>query len=519
MKWQIILAAAVTSSISSFTFAQSPGRGGERPIEQFKQVLEQLELSQDQKVKIGKIVRDKMPDLRQAEEESRSMDATGRRVLLQEQMESIRSAIKAELTDDQQKLFDEKVDQIRTDRQARARDQAGATSRPANAAPGAPAARDRVLQAGQRLSDALEKLDLTDEQKSLVAPVVEKVKSDSATLRAEAVNIDPEVVREQARTIQQEARDSLSQILSPEQQVELRELLRPQRPGDAGGPRNNAAGAGKTREGDRAPNNGATGNAAPDGPRQNAGGPSRDNNAGERRRQRRGNADAPAEAPEKSPEPSMSNQTTMGEAPMEGSKQDQAMDTATPKAAQKSAGSARPAPTAVDQPAPTATVGQALPPFTLSRLDGRPVTRELLVGKPAVIIFGSYSSPNFRDKLPRLQNLYETYGKKANFLIVYTREAHPAGQWDVQRNIEQGIAVEASTSLEQRMTAARVLRDTLKTSMDVVADDFDDKFTTALAGFPNAAIVVDAKGQIVARQQWAEPFGIEASLRGVLREP
>jgi thiol-disulfide isomerase/thioredoxin len=162
-------------------------------------------------------------------------------------------------------------------------------------------------------------------------------------------------------------------------------------------------------------------------------------------------------------------------------------------------------------------VGDVLPEFTLVRVDGRSVTRQSLQGKPVVFLFGSYTSPSFRDRMPALIELSKKLGNRVTFVVLYTREAHPKGQWEVQRNIDEEIYLDQHQSLDDRMAAARLARDKLGIPFDVLPDPMNDAMTKLLKGFPNAAVVVDAKGTIIARQKWMEPTGIEIHLESLER--
>jgi len=53
---------------------------------------------------------------------------------------------------------------------------------------------------------------------------------------------------------------------------------------------------------------------------------------------------------------------------------------------------------------------------------------------PVVLVFGSYTCPNFRSSAEALKALQVKYGAKAQFLLVYIREAHADGDWQSTRN-------------------------------------------------------------------------------------
>ncbi len=58
-----------------------------------------------------------------------------------------------------------------------------------------------------------------------------------------------------------------------------------------------------------------------------------------------------------------------------------------------------------------------------------------------VVLVGSASSPAFRDRLADLEQLHREVLREADLLIIYTREQHPAGEWTVERNTDEGVEI------------------------------------------------------------------------------
>ena len=161
--------------------------------------------------------------------------------------------------------------------------------------------------------------------------------------------------------------------------------------------------------------------------------------------------------------------------------------------------------------------GADAPPFRLSRLSGSPVTLDSFVNKPLVLVFGSYSAPTFRDKVAELDQLKRRYEGRAAFLIIYTREAYPAGEWEVQRNLGEQIKIEQHKSLEDRQHLAKLARDALKIQTDIAVDDIDDAVAGAYDAVPNGAYVL-LNGKIVARQKWADPLGLPTWIDATMKK-
>jgi Spy/CpxP family protein refolding chaperone len=147
-----------------------------------------------------------------------------------------------------------------------------------------------------------------------------------------------------------------------------------------------------------------------------------------------------------------------------------------------------------------------------TRLDGRAVPISTYKGKPLVLIFGSYSCPSFREHAKGLDELQRRYAAKANFLLVYTKEAHPVGGWEVQRNKDAEISVPQAKDEAARLAAAKQARTKLGLNMATAVDSMDDQLVAAFDAFPNGAVILDREGQIAARQKWAEPRGLRILL-------
>lgn len=174
-----------------------------------------------------------------------------------------------------------------------------------------------------------------------------------------------------------------------------------------------------------------------------------------------------------------------------------------------------------DQPQhATIDIGQKVPDFALNRLDGKAVTLASFKSRPVVLIFGSYTSPSFRQRVQQFQSLAKEFDKSVDVVVIYTAEAHPKGEWEVERNQQEGIEVAKHLNMDERFAAARLARDKLKLStelMPIVPDKMDDAFTHSLGGFPNGMAIIDGSGQLYARQKWADVFAARTQLETLLK--
>ncbi|HEX3358037.1 MAG TPA: deiodinase-like protein [Tepidisphaeraceae bacterium] len=157
-------------------------------------------------------------------------------------------------------------------------------------------------------------------------------------------------------------------------------------------------------------------------------------------------------------------------------------------------------------------VGDAAPDFNLETLSGRNVQLSSFKGKPLVIEFGSYSSPSFRQRAAKFDELARQYGNRANFLIIYTAEAHPAGGWEVDRNRDEGIRIPKAADLTERKSEAKQAKQLLKIVVPIATDDMKDKTANDYSAGENTAIVVGRDGKISTRETWMDPYRLKIAL-------
>lgn len=92
--------------------------------------------------------------------------------------------------------------------------------------------------------------------------------------------------------------------------------------------------------------------------------------------------------------------------------------------------------------------------------------------------------------------MYRQYRKKADFKIVYIREAHPVDGWRMRVNDREGIEVKQPKTLEGREKVADVCAAKLKISIPIVVDGIDNAVEKAYAGWPVRAYIVGKNGKI-----------------------
>jgi hypothetical protein len=85
---------------------------------------------------------------------------------------------------------------------------------------------------------------------------------------------------------------------------------------------------------------------------------------------------------------------------------------------------------------------------------------------------------------------------KADFFVVYIREAHPTDGWQVPQNRRQGVLVPTAKSEKDRNDAAHKCSLGLNLSLPMLIDGMDDAVERAYAGWPDRIYVIGKDGRI-----------------------
>ena len=158
-----------------------------------------------------------------------------------------------------------------------------------------------------------------------------------------------------------------------------------------------------------------------------------------------------------------------------------------------------------------AAPGDLFPDFELITTEGARLVNEDVFGdKPVIFVFGSMTCPMTASAAPSVQELYDEFGDRVNFIMMYVREAHP-GEFFMQPE-----------TIEQKLKHALALRDFYDIQWTVAVDNVDGELHRSLDPKPNSAYLVDSDGTILFRSLWASDYNalrqaLDAALAG--REP
>jgi tetratricopeptide (TPR) repeat protein len=135
----------------------------------------------------------------------------------------------------------------------------------------------------------------------------------------------------------------------------------------------------------------------------------------------------------------------------------------------------------------------------------------------AVIVFGSYSCPNFRSSADELKRLYRQYGARVPFLLVYIREAHANGYWQSTRNEREGVELEPAANMTEKQDHAVMCSRKLHLPFPAVVDGMNGAVENAYAAWPSRLFVVGKDGRVRYSTRLTEldfhPVELEAVLR------
>lgn len=140
-----------------------------------------------------------------------------------------------------------------------------------------------------------------------------------------------------------------------------------------------------------------------------------------------------------------------------------------------------------------AQVGAPAPEFTAQALDGTIIRLSDFRGRSHVVMMtGAVTSPMCAFEVPALNGLQDEFSdKNFSFLLLYTRESHPAENYG------------AHESFEQKLSYARELQRLENIRLPMIVDHLDGRIHRAYGPWPNALFVIDKDGRLIFRSNMA----------------
>ena len=148
------------------------------------------------------------------------------------------------------------------------------------------------------------------------------------------------------------------------------------------------------------------------------------------------------------------------------------------------------------QPGPR--LDESAPDFTLKTNDGKAeITLSKLRGpKPLVLVFGSFTCGPFRSQAGNMEKLYRRYKDRANFAMVYVRDAHPTDGWRMDSNDRFGVTTEQPKTYGERVEIAQKCGRLLDLGFPMLVDTIDDAIGARYSGMPGRLYLLDREGKI-----------------------
>jgi len=173
---------------------------------------------------------------------------------------------------------------------------------------------------------------------------------------------------------------------------------------------------------------------------------------------------------------------------------------------------------------PGPSVGDKAIDFTLKTADNLQDIRlsEQYREKPLVLVFGNFTCGPFRAHSGNAERVYRLYHDRANFLMVYVREAHPKEGWKLRMNTRYEIEIPQPATQEERVLVAQRCQKHIAAPWPMVVDRLDDEVGKAYSGMPSRLYLIDTDGTVVYKSGRG-PFGfkpaeLEQSLVWLLTE-
>lgn len=173
--------------------------------------------------------------------------------------------------------------------------------------------------------------------------------------------------------------------------------------------------------------------------------------------------------------------------------------------------------TADEQPGPR--LGDLAPEFTVTTRESaeRITLARLRNAGPVMLVFGSYTCPNFRAASAALNRLYTQYKDRVPFYLIYIREAHSTADWQSTRNEREGIALLPAKNRNEQEEHATLCVRKLGLNFPALLDDINGTAEKTYSAWPSRAYVIDRLGRIAFRTGLSEldfkPDQLEAAIR------
>ena len=144
-------------------------------------------------------------------------------------------------------------------------------------------------------------------------------------------------------------------------------------------------------------------------------------------------------------------------------------------------------------------VGDLAPDFELKKLgsEERVQLSSFADKKPVALIFGSYTCPRFRGRVPSLKELPRMFRGKVELLLIYISEAHPTDGSQDEENMKDGILLPSPRNMGEKEGYASTCVLGLKIDgFTTLIDGMDNRVEQEYSAWPNRLYLIGKDGRI-----------------------
>jgi Iodothyronine deiodinase len=98
--------------------------------------------------------------------------------------------------------------------------------------------------------------------------------------------------------------------------------------------------------------------------------------------------------------------------------------------------------------------------------------------------------------LAEIQKIKREFSGKAEFLMVYIKEAHPEDEWQMESNVKGNVVFEQPKTFEARLDLAKTFVDRMEVDSPTLVDDIRNTAMACYAAWPERIYVIDRNGRI-----------------------
>ena len=98
--------------------------------------------------------------------------------------------------------------------------------------------------------------------------------------------------------------------------------------------------------------------------------------------------------------------------------------------------------------------------------------------------------------MDRLDEIAQEQEDKIELVFIYIKEAHPADEWQMDSNLEDGVVFDQPTNNEERMLRARAFVSEMDLEAPTLVDDIRNTANACYAAWPERLYVIGTDGRI-----------------------